>query len=134
MEYFTDVLMKDGDFPVDNSGDLILTSDRESLLQDLRNELTSFDGDLFDAEDGEYGYELQEFINLEADEINRLELEQRLLTKLKASECINPDEIIIEITKWDYSGITMTASFEFLSQDERLLILIEKGLVTIEEG
>lgn len=133
MDLITDVLMNDGNFLVDGSGDLTFTTDRQSLLQDLKNELTSFDGDLFDAEDGEYGYGLQEFINLEADDINQLELEQRIVTKLKENEFVNANEIAIEVVKWDYDGISLEASFEFLSQDERLKILIDKGLVTVEE-
>lgn len=133
MDLITDVFMQDGNFQVDSSGDLVFSTDRQSLLQDLKNELTSFDGDLFDAEDGEYGYGLQEFINLEADEINQLELEQRIITKLKENEFVNANEITIEVIKWDYHGITLEASFEFLSQDERLQILIDKGLATVEE-
>lgn len=133
MDLMTDLFMDGGNFIVDGSGDLSMVSDRASLLQDLKNELTSFDGDLFDALEGEYGYGLQEFINLEATDINQLELEQRIITKLNKNEYINKDEISVKIVKWDYHGITLSAQIQFLDEGERLQIMIEKGLVTIEE-
>lgn len=132
-DVMTDLAMNDGMLIADSTGDLMIFSDRDSIIQDIRNELTSFDGDVFDAEDGEYGYGLPEFINLEATEINQLELEQRIKSKLAANEYLDQEETDVQIISWDMNGIRLEIPIQLQGEDIRLQIFIAKGLIDVEE-
>ena len=89
-------IMLDGDGqPVpDGNGDTSLVSDDECWLQDIRNEAVTEEGELFyeDEEgDGSYGWGLLDFMQGEYDDFTRMEIQQRIRSKLSKRDYI--DEI-----------------------------------------
>lgn len=81
---------KTGDVPV-------TTNEVEVLLQDIRLEALTQEGELFYAED--YGWSLLDYMHREVDELDKMELTARIRKKLAAREQIDAESITVSIEK-----------------------------------
>ena len=99
--------LKDTDIRLDDSwqltqaadGDAPLCSRLDCLYQNIVLEALTQPGDLF--YDAEFGWGLYDFIQSEDTELTRLEMTQRVKSKLQRREVILPETIGITITRAD---------------------------------
>lgn len=88
----------------DKNGDTFLVSDDECWLQDIRCEALTEAGELFyedEGGDGSYGWGLLDFMQGEFDDFTRLEIQQRIRTKLSKRDYIDAGSIQISV---DFDG------------------------------
>jgi phage baseplate assembly protein W len=93
------------DIQIDNYGepvnaankDVLLISDDNELLQDIKMEAKTAEGDCF--YDSEYGWSLLDFLQAEIDDLTILEIQQRIKDKLKKHTEINQQTVNITITE-----------------------------------
>lgn len=101
----TDIkLGEDGQPVADKNGDISLVSDDECWLQDIRNEALTEAGELFyedEGGDGSYGWGLLDFMQGEYDDFTRMEIQQRIRTKLSKRDYIDAGSIQITV---DFDG------------------------------
>lgn len=88
--------MKDIKFNFKNSldiknSDVVLLEENLQHLQNIKIEVVTNENDLFYNE--EFGFNLEEFLHREIDEILLLEIEQRIITKLSKREYIVKNSI-----------------------------------------
>ncbi len=104
-----------GDELVLENNDVVLNSDVKELLQNIKIESITTEGDVF--YDLEFGWSLYEFIHSPIDDMLKLELYQRIKSKLSKYKEINKDTIKIE----------------FVEKSNSLLIKIKFYILDIEE-
>lgn len=131
-----------GNFVVAADGDAETVADVECLTQDAVHLLLTFPGDLWAHED--YGAGVQYFIQTENTELNRIELEQTIKTRLRQDDRIEKESVRVEITGWDLERISITALFvpaENAFDDDRemlreiaIVLLITQAGISIEGG
>lgn len=105
----TDILIVDGNY-VDDNGELKTVSDIDLVLQDIKNEMITYPGDLF--YDETYGYGLLDFKNSQNTDLARLELSQRIKNKLAINEYVNVSSIIVNISTWNMNNIQFNVQFQ----------------------
>lgn len=94
----------DGQPVADKNRDTSLVSDDECWLQDIRCEALTEAGELFyedEGGDGSYGWGLLEFMQGEYDDFTRLEIQQRIRTKLSKRDYIDAGSIQTDV---DFDG------------------------------
>ncbi len=126
-------IMLDGDGqPVsDGNGDTSLVSDDECWLQDIRNEAVTEEGELFyeDEEgDGSYGWSLLDFVQGEYDDFIRMEIQQRIRSKLSKRDYIDADSIQTEV---DFDGHLYHVMVTFRKNRSKYSINIESNGVEV---
>lgn len=113
-------------------GDAPLCSGLDCLYQNIALEAITQPGDLF--YDPSFGWGLYDFIQSEDSELNRLEIVQRVQSKLRRREIILSETINVEL---DHNGDTyrLTCSFRFNGEDDirRLNIVIDSVQVEVVE-
>lgn len=108
------------------SGDAPLTDDEEGLLQVIRTESITQEGELF--YDTDFGWSLLDFAHVQESDIVKIEIESRIKKKLAKYEEILPETVSVkQIWKSDTVGIT--AYFKLDSGTEHT---IEVNLSRIE--
>lgn len=95
-------------------GDAPLCSNLDCLYQNIILEALTQPGDLF--YDLEWGWGLYEFIQSEPDELTRLEIIQRVKSKLRRREVILPDSIAVTLGM-DGDSLLLQAAFQFVGED-----------------
>lgn len=110
-------------------GDAPLCSNLECLYQNILLEALTHPGDLF--YDLEFGWGLQDFIQSEDAELNRLEITQRAHSKLLKREVILPKTIEISVSFED-DGIRLFCSFRFAGEEEARALNVVIGAVSVE--
>jgi phage baseplate assembly protein W len=129
--YGTDILLdENGDFMISSNGDVEIASGRECLKQDVKNRLLTYPGDLIDDEN--YGVGLQQFINSEDSQINRLEIKQLIKTKLTDEPRIELDSIEPEVLFWKDGSIEVAVSYTPISEDNPVNLILKIGSDGIE--
>ena len=110
-------------------GDAPLCSGLDCLYQNIILEALTQPGDLF--YDQDFGWGLYDFIQSEDSELTRLELTQRVRTKLQKREVILPGSITVEIDR-DGDTFLLGCTFRFAGEggDRRLNVVI--GAVSVE--
>ena len=110
-------------------GDAPLCSDFDCLYQNIILEALTQPGDLF--YDLEWGWGLYEFIQSEPDELTRLEIVQRVTSKLRRREVIAPESILVTL---DFSGdrLIIRAAFRFVDEDNPRQLNIAVDPVGVE--
>ena len=94
-----DILLNENYQPVsDISGDAQRISDYDCVLQDIKMEAVTTEGELF--YDKEYGWSLLDFINAENEDLSLIEIKQRIYDKMKKRDYI------------DISSLSVTVDFE----------------------
>lgn len=92
----TDILIDNYGEPVSAANkDVLLVSDDNELLQDIKIESKTAEGDCF--YDSEYGWSLLDFIQAEIDDLTILEIQQRIKDKLKKHTEINQQTVNVKV-------------------------------------
>lgn len=93
----TDIMLDEDGQPLsDGNREASLVSDDGCWLQDIRNEALTEEGELFyedEAGDASYGWGLLDFMQGEYDDFTRLEIQQRIQTKLSKRDYIDAGSI-----------------------------------------
>ena len=110
-------------------GDAPLCSELDSLYQNIVLEALTQPGDLF--YDVEWGWGLYEFIQSEFDELTRLEITQRVRSKLGRREVILPESIAVTLDLQNDNLIVRT-SFQFAEENEPRQLNIVVDSVSVE--
>lgn len=90
------MLDADGQPVSDGNGDAALVSDDACWLQDIKNEALTEEGEIFyEDEEGDesYGWSLLDFMQGEYDDFLRMEIQQRIRTKLSKRDYIDAKSI-----------------------------------------
>lgn len=129
--------LKDTDVRLDDSwqltqaadGDAPLCSGLDCLYQNIVLEALTQPGDLF--YDAEFGWGLYDFIQSEDSELTRLEITQRVRSKLEKREVILPETIHTSIS---YAGdsIRLRCTFRFAGEDKNRELNIVIDTVNVE--
>ena len=113
-----DIMLDEDGQPVsDGRGDTSLVSDDECWLQDIRNEAVTEEGELFyeDEEgDGSYGWGLLDFMQGEYDDFTRMEIQQRIRSKLSKRDYIDAGSIQTAV---DFDGHSYHVRIAFRKND-----------------
>lgn len=125
--------LHDTDIKLDNNwqltsaanGDAPLASDKECIIQDIRLEALSQEGELFYDED--WGWSLLDFMQVQDDELERIEIEQRIRTKLSRREEIDNETIKIGLSFQD-DKMTVKTTFKFIDDSKQydLEVLLDR--------
>ena len=110
-------------------GDAPLCSELDCLYQNIVLEALTQPGDLF--YDAEWGWGLYEFIQSEFDELTRLEITQRVRSKLGLREVILPESIAVTLDLQNDILIVRT-SFQFAEENEPRQLNIIVDSVSVE--
>ncbi|MCY9762111.1 DUF2634 domain-containing protein [Paenibacillus alvei] len=111
------------------NGDTLLVSGLECVFQDIRLEAMTQEGELF--YDESWGWSLLDFVQSQDDELTRIEIEQRVKTKLEQRPEIDAETIE---TFMDFQGDTITVhvSFSFQNTDRLYQLDIDIDRVKVE--
>lgn len=110
-------------------GDAPLCSGLDCLYQNIILEAITQPGDLFYDED--FGWGLYDFIQSEDTELTRLEMVQRVKSKLQRREVIRADTIDIKIDRVD-DTIRLRCTFCFVGESDARAVNVIVGAVSIE--
>lgn len=110
-------------------GDAPLCSGLDCLYQNIVLEALTQPGDLF--YDDEFGWGLYDFIQSEDSELTRLEISQRVQSRLRRREVILPETIRVKV---DYGNDTfqVQCSFQFSEDDSSRTIHAVVDAVSVE--
>ncbi|BFH15170.1 hypothetical protein J6TS7_50100 [Paenibacillus dendritiformis] len=111
------------------NGDTLLVSGLDCVFQDIRLEAMTQEGELF--YDESWGWSLLDFVQSQDDELTRIEIEQRVKTKLEQRPEIDAETIE---TFMDFQGDTITVhvSFSFQNTDRLYQLDIDIDRVKVE--
>ncbi|EJW16264.1 DUF2634 domain-containing protein [Paenibacillus alvei] len=111
------------------NGDTLLVSGLDCVFQDIRLEAMTQEGELF--YDESWGWSLLDFVQSEDDELTRIEIEQRVKTKLEQRPEIDAETID---TFMDFQGDTITVhvSFSFQNTDRLYQLDVDIDRVKVE--
>ncbi len=129
--------LKDTDIRLDGSwqltqaadGDAPLCSGLDCLYQNIVLEAITQPGDLF--YDAEFGWGLYDFIQSEDTELTRLEMTQRVKSKLQKREVILPETISVKIIRAD-DTFRLRCTFRFAGENEARALNIIIDAVSVE--
>lgn len=94
----TDILIDDDyQMAVAANRDAMIVSENEELLQSIKIEAHTAEGDCF--YDPEFGWSLLDFLQAEIDELTILQIQQRIKEKLKKHTEIDQQTVTIAITE-----------------------------------
>lgn len=110
-------------------GDAPLCSELDCLYQNIVLEALTQPGDLF--YDPEWGWGLYEFIQSEYDELTRLEISQRVRSKLQRREVILPESILVNLELQEDS-LLVCASFQFQNENDARQLNVMIDPVSVE--
>ncbi len=111
------------------NGDALLVSGLECFLQDIRIEALTQEGEVF--YDETWGWSLLDFIQSQDDELLRLEIEQRVRTKLARRTEIDPESIQTSVEFLE-DTIAIHSSFRFADSDQTVQLDVELDRVKVE--
>lgn len=128
--YDTDIkLDEDWQLTAAANGDAPLSSDTDCFIQDIRLEALSQEGELF--YDETWGWSLMDFIQADDDELVRLEIEQRIRTKLSRREEIDSETIQTKLSFQD-DKISVKVAFKFTNDSKQYILDIVLDRVRVE--
>ncbi|PYG86744.1 hypothetical protein LY28_02770 [Ruminiclostridium sufflavum DSM 19573] len=93
------------------TGDAPIASGFECIMQDIRLEAISQEGELF--YDDSWGWSLIDFIQSEDDELTVIEIGERVREKLEKREVIDSDTITTEV-KFEADVLKIMVTFYFI--------------------
>lgn len=91
------------------SGDAPLTDDTEGLLQTIRTEAITQEGELF--YDTDFGWSLLDFLHARENELVKIEIESRIKKKLAKYGEVIPETVTIQQT-WKNDLLIIAVSFK----------------------
>lgn len=111
------------------NGDAPITSNTDCLIQDIRLEAMSQEGELFYDED--WGWSLLDFLQLQDDDLTKLEIDQRIKTKLSRREEIDSETIATQLTFED-DKVSIKVAFKFINDSTQYNLDIALDRVNVE--
>lgn len=111
------------------NGDALLISGLECFLQDIRIEALTQEGEVF--YDETWGWSLLDFIQSQDDDLLRLEIAQRVRSKLARRTEIDPETIQTTVDLRE-DVIAIQVSFGFSDSDQSAILDIELDRVSVE--
>lgn len=110
-------------------GDAPLCSGLDCLYQNIALEAVTQPGDVF--YDLEFGWGLYDFIQSEDSELTRLEITERVKTKLIKREIILPESIQV-MAEFENDQFLIRCLFDFREEESTRKLNIMIGAVTVE--
>lgn len=98
------------------SGDAPLTDEEEGLLQTIRTESMTQEGELF--YDEEFGWSLLDYIHAQESDLVKIEIESRIKKKLTKYDEIIKDTVKIAQT-WENDALNITVRFQLNNGTEQ---------------
>lgn len=130
MNWYTDVKLDDEwQLTQATNGDAPLVSDLDAFLQDVRLESITQEGELF--YDKAYGWSLMDFLQGSDDEFKKLEITERVKSKLAARQEINVESISVEVA-FDKDLFFIHAYFQLVGSDAMQSIAVSLNRVQVE--
>lgn len=130
MEWYADIKLDDGwQLTQATNGDAPLIADTDAFLQDVKLESMTQEGELF--YDRDYGWSLLDFLHSPDDETTRLEVEERVRSKLAARDEIDVESISVE-AEFMEDYLSIHASFRLTSSAETQQVQVSLDRVNIE--
>lgn len=111
------------------NGDILTISNKECLLQEIRLEAVTSEGDLF--YDTSYGFGLMKFMHQAHDELLNIEIQQRIKQKLRRRTEIDVSSIKTTVNFMEDS-ISVDIEFRLLGDEEILRLNLSIGAIKIE--
>lgn len=108
------------------SGDAPLTDGIEGLMQTIRMEAITQEGELF--YDMDFGWSLLDFLHAQENDLVKIEIESRIKKKLAKYDEVMTETVIIQQT-WKNDLLTIAVSFKIIDGTEHI---IETSLNRIE--
>ncbi len=99
-------------------GDAPITSGEEGMLQTIKTESITQEGELF--YDEEFGWSLLDYIHVQESELVKIEIESRIKKKLSKYEDIISDSVKIEQI-WKNDILNITVRFKLENGTEHML-------------
>lgn len=122
----TDIMMDLTGQPVTlATGAEALVTGLDCLLQDVRNEAVTAEGECF--YDASYGWSLLDFSHREYDELEKIRLQNRIKEKLAKRHEINQRSISITITQHQDDVISIHLEFKIKNSDIPYLMDLSIG-------
>lgn len=114
----------------DVTGDFLrTTSDYECILQEIALEALTQEGELF--YDEGFGWSLLDFLQSSNDEMQELEINQRVKGKLAWYEEIDVNSIKVEVSLGD-ENCKIQSSFKFVGSDEEYKLQLQLDRINAE--
>lgn len=111
------------------TGDAPLVSDFDCIMQDIRLEAMTQEGELF--YDPEWGWSLLDFIQSEDDELTLIEIAERIREKLESREIVDPDTISTEII-FEADTLKILTTFSFIGNQDTYSVNVAVDRVNVE--
>ena len=112
------------------SGDLLCVGGEDMILQDIRTEAVTQEGELF--YDTGYGWSLLDFQHAVWDELTAVEVSNRIRTKLGNRDEVNGETIKVEVQQLD-GAVLLRIKFRFVgsSVDQNLDVSLDRIQVEV---
>lgn len=129
--------LKDTDIKLDDSwqltqaatGDAPLVSGFDCIMQDIRLEAMTQEGELF--YDDAWGWSLLDFVQSEDDELTLIEIKERIREKLEKREIIDADTITTGV-QFEADALKILVTFCFVGSSETYSVSVTVDRVNVE--
>lgn len=111
------------------NGDAPIIADIECLIQDIKLEALTQEGELF--YDSDYGWSLLDFIQSDDDDLIRLEIKERVKSKLERRSEIDIESVQTGI-QFEEDALRLKVSFRLSNGGQDYSIDIELSRVNVE--
>ncbi|MCQ4924078.1 DUF2634 domain-containing protein [Tissierella carlieri] len=111
------------------NGDAPIIADIECLIQDIKLEALTQEGELF--YDSDYGWSLLDFIQSDDDDLIRLEIKERVKSKLERRSEIDIESVQTGI-QFEEDSLRLKVSFRLSNGGQDYSIDIELSRVNVE--
>lgn len=111
------------------NGDAPLSFNADCLIQDIRLEALSQEGELF--YDESWGWSLLDFLQVQDEELTRLEIFQRIKTKLSRREEID-NETIQTVLSFENDKVSVKVAFKFINDSRQFNLDVALDRVRVE--
>lgn len=111
------------------SGDIPVTSGKDCIIQDIKMEALTQEGDLF--YDEAWGWSMLDFLQSQDDELTQVEIRQRVISKLSKRSEIDMESIGVDVS-FSLNEIKIQAAFSFMDDSKTYFINIGLDRVKVE--
>lgn len=130
MNWYTDIRLDDNwQLTQATNGDAPLVADLDAFLQDIRLEAVTQEGDLF--YDQAYGWSLMDFLQSSDDEFTKLEIKERVKSKLSNREEIDTESISVNVT-FEKDLLLVQAYFRSNGSDTMQSVAVSLDRIQVE--
>jgi phage baseplate assembly protein W len=104
------------------NGELVLCSDTDTGIQDIRLRLSTYIGSLF--YDQEYGSTLPDWLHDENTELARIGFAAEVKRRIGEDPRVVPGSVACAVTDWNELSMRAEASFRFIDEDHAYNLVI----------